>query len=303
MKLDDQFSRQLADYLDEFEGMTPLPDAVRISVLSALPTTKQVGFSAGRWRRLTLLPNAVRFAGAGIAIVLVAALAVGLAGTRRVGPPSVSPSPSLTRHVVGPDEVPSLDTHRLTFMVPAGWTDVGGSGVRKNDLSLKIWVSPRGIWVNPCRWSEGNDLARFADPPFYQSLGMLDAFWVWWDGGAAGAAVAGDSQPTLPRGTKPTTTTVDGLDARHVQFRAPDDLDLTSCDEGEYRIWVGFDEQVKTISAPGELNEIWLLKVGVPAVREGGMVMIDASSTPVSSTQDLAELRAIVDSIQIVPAS
>jgi hypothetical protein len=233
-----------------------------------------------------------------LAITAAAAIGSGL-----VAPPWMNPSPTpanSTAYVVAAGQVPSLDTHRITFTVPEGWTSVAGRGVRKDDLSLTVWASPRGIWVNPCYWRSGHgDSADFADPPFYRSLDMLDAFWVWWDGGDLGAVVAGDAQATLPRGTKPTTTRVDGWDARYVEFRAPDDLDLTSCLEGEYRIWVGVDGQIKTISAPGELNQLWLLKLGVPAIRVGGFVMIDASSSPRSSSQDLAELQAIVDSIRI----
>ena len=196
----------------------------------------------------------------------------------------------------------------MTFLVPEGWTDIAGRGVGKDGVSVRIWRSPRGIWVNPCYWRSGlGDLADFADPPFYRSIDMLDAFWVWWDGGEAGAAVAGAAQATLPRGTEPpvhckstpAARVADGWDARYVEFRAPDDLDMSSCLDGQYRIWIGFDGQIKTVSAPGELTQIWLLKVGLPDVRAGGMVMIEASSLRTSSAQDRSELRAIVDSIRV----
>jgi hypothetical protein len=293
MTFEDEFIGELQGYLDEFDGITPLSAEVRDAVRAQLPTTKQIA------RRFPAVTNRVALAGAGTAIVLITVVSISLLSKGDLGPFAASPSP--TKYVVGPSTVASLGAHQLTFMVPEGWTDVGGRGVRKDDLSLTIWVSPRGIWVNPCFWSVGDDLGRFADPPFYRSIFMLEAFWDWWGRPepVGFGDWAGEAQATLPRGTEPTTTEVDGWDARYAEFRVPDDLDLTSCDGGEYRIWIGLDEQIKTISAPGELNRLWLLKVDLPAVREGGMVIIDASSFPTSSRQDLAELQAIVDSIQV----
>ncbi len=43
MTRDDDFIGQLEGYLDEHEGLTPLPAAVRGAVRAQLSTTKQVG--------------------------------------------------------------------------------------------------------------------------------------------------------------------------------------------------------------------------------------------------------------------
>ncbi|HEY8438356.1 MAG TPA: hypothetical protein VIK65_07055 [Candidatus Limnocylindrales bacterium] len=71
----DEFIGQLEDYLDEFDGDTPLPDGVRDAVRAALPRMRQV--SAGRplWKGLTMtspLSGASRFVVAAAAVVVVA---------------------------------------------------------------------------------------------------------------------------------------------------------------------------------------------------------------------------------------
>ena len=41
MSRDDQFIHELERYLDEFEGLTPLPDAIRDAVRAAIPSTSR----------------------------------------------------------------------------------------------------------------------------------------------------------------------------------------------------------------------------------------------------------------------
>ena len=43
MTREDQFIGQLERYLDEYEGITPLPEAVRDAIRAELPKTKQAG--------------------------------------------------------------------------------------------------------------------------------------------------------------------------------------------------------------------------------------------------------------------
>ena len=53
MTRDDTFVEQLENYLDEYEGLTPLPDLVRDDVRAALPSTNQVGPMPGLRRYFT----------------------------------------------------------------------------------------------------------------------------------------------------------------------------------------------------------------------------------------------------------
>src|SRR4051812_43164091 len=100
---DDPFIDQLGDYLDAFDGTTPLPEHVRGAVHAALPTTRQV-------RRLPVPFRAFQSSTAGssaagwrlIAAALVIAIGAGtilISSNRLFGiaaPPLPSPSATLT---------------------------------------------------------------------------------------------------------------------------------------------------------------------------------------------------------------
>ena len=70
-----------------------------------------------------------------------------------------------------------------------------------------------------------------------------------------------------------------------------DDLRFTGCVDGTLKSWLAF----YGYSGPGYGEEFWILDV------EGTRLMIAAERSPGSPPEDLAELRAIVDSIQIEP--
>lgn len=98
MTREDDFIRQLESYLDEYEGLTPLPDVVRDAVRAELPTTKQAGPGHGLARYLNMITSnkAVQYGLAAAAVLLVAVGAFALGG-RNTGdepPPNSSQMPS-----------------------------------------------------------------------------------------------------------------------------------------------------------------------------------------------------------------
>jgi hypothetical protein len=80
-----------------------------------------------------------------------------------------------------------------------------------------------------------------------------------------------------------------------------DDRRFTGCEEGKLKSWVGFIDRTEEGDAfygytgPGFREEFWILDV------EGTRLMIAAERSPGSPSEDLAELRAILDSIKIEP--
>jgi hypothetical protein len=72
MTSNDPFIAQLEEYLDEYEGHTPLPESVRDAVRAELPSTRQ---RPAWWpaRRYPLMNNTVKIL-LGTAAVVVAAL-------------------------------------------------------------------------------------------------------------------------------------------------------------------------------------------------------------------------------------
>ncbi|HXF82095.1 MAG TPA: hypothetical protein VNN19_05025 [bacterium] len=147
---DDDFTKQLETYLDEYEGMTPLPDDIRDSVRAAIPHTKQAAPDTGpsRYLRMTLnVPPVARYglaAAAVIAAVLVGAsmFAGGLFDTLGGGPsrqPGASPSAFATPRAGATSllqaeedadgNLPAGDYYvddpdlpgRIDFQLPSGW--------------------------------------------------------------------------------------------------------------------------------------------------------------------------------------
>jgi hypothetical protein len=81
-------------------------------------------------------------------------------------------------------------------------------------------------------------------------------------------------------------------------FEVSDDgSTFTDCTHGELRSWIGspLSFAYHGYSHPGQVEEIWLLDV------DGQRLMIEAGTSPGSSEADIAELRSILDSIDIVP--
>lgn len=96
MSRDDQFIQQLESYLDDYEGLTPLPNIIRDAVRAALPKTRQTGPMPDLKRYFTMsIPKPAQYAVAAAAVILVVAVgAAVLNGQNIASPPSVTPSPT-----------------------------------------------------------------------------------------------------------------------------------------------------------------------------------------------------------------
>jgi hypothetical protein len=131
MTREDQLIGQLERFLDEYEGVTPLPDSVRNAVRAELPNTKQIGSFRGPMRYLTMtlrIPTAARYVL--VAAVIVVAVVLGSAVIGRPGDigggpsPSASPSPSSSvSAVTAPALTETFTSERYGFSIsyPAGW--------------------------------------------------------------------------------------------------------------------------------------------------------------------------------------
>ena len=139
---------------------------------------------------------------------------------------------------------------------------------------------------------EGCTTHAAADPPVGPSV----------DDMAAALAALSPFILTKP----PSEVTVDGFSGKHLELTVPDlavrvtgdDTAFTDCmDGGELKSWIGepLSYAFHGYSYPGQVEEIWLLDV------DGTRLMIEALRSPGSPEGDLAELRSILDSIDIVP--
>ena len=176
MTRDDDFIGQLEGYLEEFEGITPLPDGIRNAVRAQLPRTNQIGPVSGLMRYLTL-NRPIKIALAAAAAVVLALVGYGLFAGGNVGhQPSQSlsgtpsPSPTPIRSPVSfPDPgvsnksipagrvvVDGAFPIKVSFDAPVGWvaTDLttGRASLQKGPVEVNF-VIVDDVSADPCRAS------------------------------------------------------------------------------------------------------------------------------------------------------
>ena len=170
MTREDEFIGQLEAYLDDYEGLTPLPDTVRDAVRAELPKTKQIG---SRWQPMTFLNmtmNAHPAAKYGlVATVVMAAAVIGIVFFYRgsnIGGPDATPTPTPPGMGTPGSEL-DAGTYTLvgdnldaTITVPAGWTSIESRGAVTGDddtfMGVVFWPFPMDletVYTDPCNWA------------------------------------------------------------------------------------------------------------------------------------------------------
>lgn len=157
MSHDDDFIGQLEDYLDAFDGVTPLPDRVRDAIRAELPLARQVRPRPGFLRVFTMLSNASAGARVGLAAAtIVAAVALGAgfvnnsqrSGVVGNGPPAPTPTPAPSlQPTPSATTAPSVATEPTTLkyapFVPCDATDTtGNTCVVPGTYQLNNWPGP-----------------------------------------------------------------------------------------------------------------------------------------------------------------
>jgi hypothetical protein len=287
------------------EGRTALPDHVLDAVLDQLPATPQHRPS---WpaRRIADMNTVTKYAIAAAAVVVVAILGINLlasGGSGNIGaaPPSPSSTAPTTAAPLSPAPTVAWlhegelepGTYRqnvggsLTLTVPDGWT--GGTDqflAHKTDPSdqtsfveLAVWPITH-VYANSCDW-EGT-LVEVRTPSELTT---------------ALAAQTGHET------SRPAETTLGGYRATRLEFSVPADFDVSSCDgvegivEGIIRLWpdAGPDEDYGLPIAPGQTTTVYVLDDDSP------LRVVAAERSEGSSAADVAELEAVVDSLEFEP--
>jgi len=182
------------------------------------------------------------------------------------------------------------DYRRIVFTLPAGW-ESNGALVSKHpdqadEVAFSIWTVD-SVYADPCHWQssalapmtheflheheeEGfvledspwlqNPQARLAAPPEVVQLGAIEETTIW------------------------------------IELIVPPELDIGSCDLGEYRAWTEWDVPggADAHSTAGQVDDVYLIDVDRRAL------VIVASRRPGSSSADIAELEQILTSIEVV---
>lgn len=287
----------LRTYLDD--GPIELPDRSYDAVRSQIDHTRQrVVF--GPWRN-PLMSNLTRFAIAAAVIAVIAVIGINLlpggGGIGGPGPtatasPSPSPSPSPTPVAIKLPASGALaagtyymenraftNVKRLTFTLPAGWTvadfvakEAGAPG----EVMFGTWVVSH-VFTDACKWDKASvvDVGTTVDQLV--------------------SALADQKSRTA---SAATDTTVGGFPAKRIELTVAATLATPTCTLGNLRYWPdpGPDFSGGLCCNPtGNIDVIYAVDVA------GQRMVIIARHYPGSSSQNLAELQGIVDSIQIEP--
>jgi hypothetical protein len=232
-------------------------------------------------RDLTMDNNVVRVGLVAAAAVIIVVIAINLLpGSTPPGGES-TPSPSAAASAT-PEATPTAFTmvipagQTATVMVPRGWTR-NGWYLTKSDLFLSAWpVAVENVYGDPCLWQ-----SSLLDPPVGPTVDDL-------------ATALGNQ---LMRDATVEDVTIGGYSGKVVHMSLPADLDFADCDLAEVGAWSEANEQgpSRTLQAPGELDDVYIVDVG------GVRVVVTGAWMPTSAAADVAELEGMLDSLTIQP--
>jgi hypothetical protein len=182
------------------------------------------------------------------------------------------------------------DIFNVAFTVPSGWSWDGraltkSAGNRSVAASISFYAGPVDVYADPCRWSGASSATRV-------QLASADALMT-----ALGAQLARDPSPPVDRSAD-SLTVAGNWPGKAVNLTVPAELDLSSCDQGQFRSW-GPDARLRVNEGAGEHDLVWAVDlqgngVSVP----GEMLIIDAGTFPDTPLDVVAEVDRILASIK-----
>ena len=231
-------------------------------------------------------------------------LSVTAAPSARARPsPTAVPAPTYPANVMDVPDFSPLEVE--TYYVEPVGTDI-----------QVFYTIPTEGWMS---WFGAFKLGLATDPPnSVVGLGILNVTNVVQEGCTGHVAADPPVGPTVDDMatalaalspfvlTKPPSdVTLDGFSGKYLELTVPDiafevsgdDTVFTDCTDGELWSYIGkpLSFANHSYSHPGQVEEIWLLDV------DGTRLAIGTMRSPGSSEGDIAELRSIFDSIDIVP--
>ncbi len=186
-------------------------------------------------------------------------------------PPTPSPTPAGGEHRFRVPGVPG----EISAELPPGWQADGPMMSRISEdasapISVSVWVV-REVYRDACRWTGGERNV-----------------------GRAASKLAAALEGQALRHARRTTVSIGDHTAQMVTMSVPDDLDLASCDEGEFRSWApSRGREARTHEGPGQVDEVYVIALGKKRT-----VVVDGSYFPDAGSDELAELHRIVASLQ-----
>ena len=198
----------------------------------------------------------------------------------------------LHRYTTAGTAIPLSKRQRGIVTVPRGWS-ASGTGVL-GPAGMRVTLgSVATVYLDPCRWR--TSALGTADPPLMRTLGGLsEAFSAWWVPDAT-PAEGYEPPPFAPTATEAIDVPRYSQFGRYVELTVPEEVNLADCDGGEYRIWEDLDGNARLARAPGEHIRIWIVDY------EPGLLVVDASVLPGTSSEDIAELDELLPTLWVFP--
>ena len=280
MSTERDVDRIVRSWLDE--GVNVLPDRVLDAVLDQLPATPQRRAS---WlaRRFPLMNNTIRVAAVAAVVLVAVVVTFSLLNRDGTGGPSPTatpiPTPAPTLPFAGTVAPGSYRDEFITFTVPAGWQSYQGEAVNKlggdppNGMAVWPWQGIATVYGDPCHWQT---TAHSVGPTVDNVVAALVAQ-------TRGASVT------------PLDVTIDGFGGKQVDLMVPLDVSIAACDAGTYKSWTDTTGGDRYNQGAGQHDLVDVLDVN------GQTRVILRIFYPANTAADLAELKAIFDSIRITP--
>ena len=168
------------------------------------------------------------------------------------------------------------DYLQIDFTLPAGWAVrnqlVYKPGDRSGEVAFSVWTVDQ-VYANPCHWQTG----VLPSAPGARDLATRLVH------------QAGRNASAL------TPVQLGGQYALRVQLSTPAGLDVSTCDQGEFRSWIGWGvlDGANAHNAPGQVDIVYLVDV------DRRPLVIDVSRNPATAEADQAELEVILASMTI----
>jgi hypothetical protein len=299
MTRNDDFIGQLEEYLDDYEGTTPLPKQLRHALRSQIPRTRQLGPLSGPMRYVNMtmsLPGPARFAALAAVVAALAVASFALStrsnvGSRETPRPTSSASTSAVLLPDGSLAAGTYFTHPFTtedssmgftFTVPEGWQGRSPWGLERpasgpSQTLAVAFVRANALFADPCHWRTSGKQPVAVGPHIDDLVDALQAQSTYETSAAANASLA-------------------GYTGKRLDIQLPASVDPSACDDGAYRLWqsptgsVGYNIAAQDAGARFHL---WII-----AVQEARVLIVTRDFATTSAAQR-AELQQIVDSIRI----
>ena len=291
MNREHDFIRSLEDYLEEFDGATPLPDKTRDAIRAKLPTMRQLPAWWPGWR-LPEMNNIVKLSVAAAVMVIAALLGFNYLVAPNVGDsglddPSPTPTPAPVSFTQLEGEGTELEpgTYLIDYAAPVP------VAITVPDQPFENWPSP---WYKAMfdsgPWHQSNEasigfaaVANVSIDPCAPELGMLDP--------AVGPTVTelADAIAVVP-GVEVTRddATLDGYAGVLLEVAVSDGSD--ACAEEPVLLQTTQGDPL-FLPAPDDRLRVWILDV------DGTRLVVWASEAAGFSSPE--HVQSLIDTIQI----